>query len=397
MTYEDRQQNASIGGEPFHMLSSVRSGGKKGPDHEYPQSNRVFPEDLGGGVHGFSIGGFLIGDDYDRARDRLIAVLQGPSPLRFVSFFGGEWLVTVRNYSLAENALGQGYADLSLSLVLWDQPGAPDAGIDPDAAVTEAASMAAAAAIADFAANLALEGLQDSLVADAVGLAQMALDILDGIATNVDRVSRAAADLGLMLDDLAPDKAASSLQNPLDFAEGLFAVASLVGSALPDPDQLSEAADFDPAAGFLLRKTAERQQQQRNREAIGALLRRSSLVARARALRGRDFSARDDANDALNSLDTALEAEQNRAGGIESWGDDVFQSFGQLRAACRRAMMVKGADLASVRVWPQAVPVPAQLLAYRLYDDVTRADEIIARNDLRHGQVAAGGLSVLSR
>lgn len=397
MSYRDRQQRASIGGVYFHQLTEKDAGGIKGPTHLFPGSDLQFPEEQGAAEETMTITGFLIGDDYDREKRHLKQVLSQPGPLRFVSFFGGEYLVTVRNRTFDQDALRQGSADFALQLTIWNEPPGPDAGIDPDAGIRARAEPLRKAAIADFAAVISLDGLADSLVLDALGLAQSALDLFDGVLRFVDQTGRAAADMTRDLDDLGDSLLSGGLDDPEAFADGVFGLAEGLSVALPDPDPLDQIGGFDPASPVLQQLTPARRQQQRNREAIGSLARRAGLYSHALALQGRDFTAREDAKAALDLMDARLEAEQTRAGGVESWNDAVFSAFGALRGACRHAMTLRGANLAWLRTEAQAVAVPAQLVAWRLYGDVTRADEITDRNSVKHPGLISGNLTVLDR
>lgn len=80
MSWRDRYRQASYAGAPFLIDSHEFSGGRVGAVHSYPQREKPFVEDTGRMPRSFSIRGFILGEDYDLARDKLVKACEARSP-----------------------------------------------------------------------------------------------------------------------------------------------------------------------------------------------------------------------------------------------------------------------------------------------------------------------------
>ena len=69
MTILENLNVASFRGARFLIKSHSTSGGRKTVNHEYPNSDRRFVEDLGELQETFSIQGIIHGDNYSLDRD----------------------------------------------------------------------------------------------------------------------------------------------------------------------------------------------------------------------------------------------------------------------------------------------------------------------------------------
>ena len=78
--------------------------------------------------------------------------------------------------------------------------------------------------------------------------------------------------------------------------------------------------------------------------------------------------------------------------------DDVYSALAGLRAATVKDITVRGADRARLVSYTPIDSLPAVVIAYQLYDDASRDDEIVVRNRVRHPGFVPGGapLEVLS-
>lgn len=64
--------------------------------------------------------------------------------------------------------------------------------------------------------------------------------------------------------------------------------------------------------------------------------------------------------------------------------DRTAKAIDAARVAVVQDLTARGADLAPIVVRQVGAPLPAKVLAYRFYDDTTRAGELLARNDPPH-------------
>ncbi|NID15378.1 DNA circularization N-terminal domain-containing protein [Luteibacter yeojuensis] len=129
--------------------------------------------------------------------------------------------------------------------------------------------------------------------------------------------------------------------------------------------------------------------------ATAALLRRAALGEMARAAIAYVPSSYDDASAVRSSVADALEAEIEVAGDA---GDDAsFLALRELRQGVIDALAASGQNLAALQDFRFGSGQPALSLAQRLYQDPSRADELIAEANPIHPAFMPARLRVLAR
>lgn len=109
--------------------------------------------------------------------------------------------------------------------------------------------------------------------------------------------------------------------------------------------------------------------------ACGDLFRRAAVVALCRASTTYQPSSSDDAAALRTQICALLDAEILIAG--NQGADATFNALRALRAAVVQDLTQRGAGLAPLTVISTPSPMPAPVLAQRVYRDSTRADELV--------------------
>lgn len=113
-----------------------------------------------------------------------------------------------------------------------------------------------------------------------------------------------------------------------------------------------------------------------------ALCRRAALSSLGQALADYQPITYDDAIAVRDAVCVALDAEITLAGDI---GDDAsYAALRAIRAAAVELLTTLGAQLPRLVTITMPAQMPALALAYALYGDTTRVDELIARADPPH-------------
>lgn len=113
--------------------------------------------------------------------------------------------------------------------------------------------------------------------------------------------------------------------------------------------------------------------------ATAAACRRCALVSLARACAAYQPTSFDDAVALRSKVAALLDAEILVAADAED--DNVYMALRELRTAVVTDLTARGADLPNLITVTTKAPVSSLTLAYRLYGDSTRADDITARAD----------------
>ena len=78
MSWRDRLQPASFRGAQFFVESNSKTPSRRQVIHEFPLREDVELDDMGRGPDRFQVKGYVIGPDYDIARDALEDALHVP-------------------------------------------------------------------------------------------------------------------------------------------------------------------------------------------------------------------------------------------------------------------------------------------------------------------------------
>lgn len=181
------------------------------------------------------------------------------------------------------------------------------------------------------------------------------------------------------------------------FASSARALAAALLAATTDPADsirmLSTLATFYPSTPTsnsgvgLARATMQ--------TACGDLFRRAALAALCRAAAKYQASSSDDALVVRQQICDLLDAEILIAG--NEGADASFNALRTLRAAVVRDLTQRGAKLAPLMTVASPNPVPALVIAQRLYRDASRADELVVEANPRHPAFMPNSFTALSK
>ncbi len=420
MAWRDQLQPASFRGVPFHVEGDDLSAGRRVQVHEYPQRDKPYVEDLGRATRRFSVTGYIIGADYMAGRDRLLAAVEEAGPGALVHpYYGSLQVVADGECRVAHSDREGGMCRFSLSFVEAGELAFPSARANTASVLEQKADALATVGSTDFAGWFTLDGLPDFVTEGALADLTSAIDL-------------AAAALGLYQAGWSGvarrllGQVNSLFGRPLTLAQrmmGLFAAFDGTGSGgisggtyteadgqvsyTPAPASaegaytgpaprlaaLSKVAAYTPPAPSYTVATPARRQQAANSEAVAGLVRRAALVQSARTVAAVDWPVYDDAVQVRDRLADQIDQEASRP----STSDPAFRALTDLRVAVVRDITARSSDSARLRTVRPVTVQPAVMLAYDLYEDAGRDEEIVARNRIRHpGFVPVEPLKVLA-
>lgn len=400
MAWRDELQPARFRNAGFHVEAGDLAGGRRTVVHEYPEQEKPFVEDMGRKAEVWRIAAFVIGDDYKTARNALLAALRERGPGILVHPLHGQVSVQVQDWTQRETTDLGGYASFDISFVEAGEQALPQSGYDTSARVARSSDRAFDLSRIDFADRLNLRGpgfLTDSAEQNLRG----ALDLLGNMQGGLPSGLSAPRALDLTsfsssLTNLLGDVPSLALRlgNAYSGLRGLTASDRITGyrgfssygSAWPGVSSSS------PLVGTNWR-TASRQQEASNNLAIADVVQRFALIESARAGSEVDFETYDDAVLWRSEISDRLDAASESAG-----SDEVFESLRDLRIEVVRDLDRRAVDRPNLRQVQPPEVMPASVLAYRLYGDAERGEEIARRNGVPHaGFVPPERLSVLNR
>ena len=393
MGWRERYQPASFRGVPFKVKRSDAEFGRRMALHEYPQRDEPYSEDLGRKARKFGIEAFVIGGDYDKARDALIDALEARGPGLLVHpYYGRRTVALAAPARVSESPSDEGgMARFALDFVEAGEALQPSARADTRSAVASAAEAARAAARADFTRRFTVARKPAWVDGAALDLARQATAALTQARAGF------MPDLTVLVAYTAAARGVANslgamIRSPLDLANNLQDLFTGLSGVMRSPTDA--VAAYRNLGGFgadlpaVAETTPARAQQAVNQAALVALMRRQAAIEAAQASAAIEFESYDQAVALRDDLGDRIDAVADDA------SESVYAAFVQLRVAMVQDITARGADLARVsRVALQAT-LPALLVAYRLYGDATRDGEIVSRNRrlVRHPGFVPGGV-----
>lgn len=416
-SFWDQLQPASFRGVPFGVFTSGGQAGRRNAEHEYPNRDVGWVEDLGRSQRRFQVTGFVVGDDAIAQRQRMLDAVERAGDGDVVLPTFGRIKVALIGFDWEERAEKGRVIEYRFSFVRQGQrqyPGSPAittaqvaSGVTLFGSATAAAFVARVASVLGEGAGIANRATQQAAAwaqqavrvgNDATSLLRLAVSLpgqfgrLLGLASGVTVGQVLPQNVGLTEADLAGAAAQSRaaiatactalVQASATIAPGTTdafttaaqSVVDAVRAAAPTPGDalrgLQTLATYAPVAGAAGDEAVM----------LGAcadLFRRAALGGLVSA--GADYqpqSSGDAAAVRALVLDV-LDAEITTAG--DQFEDDVYSALRSLRAQAVQDLNSRGAQLPTLITVVMPASLPSLALAQRLYRDATRETELVAR------------------
>lgn len=375
--WKDNLREASFRGVPFFYDSTGIDGGRRTQTHEFAYRDKPYTEDLGRKAQEIPIEAYVLGDDYMTARDNLLKACNEEGPGELIHPYYGSIQVNCQVISVRESTSEGRIARISLQFIEAGEKFFPDSSPDRSAAVTSAAEKLNTRAAENFARTFTIEGAPEYIGAQAVA------DIINFI----DAFSWENEDLKTSVPTL--------LRQTETLAQAIQGVLSELTENETETEKnnalktLIEACNY----GNRISNTSGSATQARltsNSNAIVDLIRQSAASAAAEVAIGTDFKTRNEAETVRDKIADSLDQQSEIT---ES--TPLYISLTDMRSALVQSIPEEGLpELISVTV---NHPVPSLVLAYELYEDALKGDEIVTRNRIRHpGFIGPAEVQVVS-
>ncbi len=362
---------ASFKGVPFKVDEGGRTGGRRVAEFQIPKGDTPYAEDMGRAAKRWQITGYVIGDDYTAQRDALLDACDSDGAGILVHPTLGSMNVMCGPVSTHESRLRGGICTFEMVFI--------EAGQAPSAAVTDDTQGQVSAQADDTGATVA--SALDAALAAAFAVGATVADIAEGVTilgTLLNALSGMVAgqtgnpgtDLFFAISDLLAggeaDLRVSQLGTPL-FA--VFEQATVAGATLAGMDTVLAAMEAQAPKG-----------------AIGMAIVNAginmTLVEQARILSSTTFTSSNDVSAAIASNNANfVSAEETVA---DSGDVTTYQSLVALHGTVTRDLVNRALLLPSLVTYQFPRSLPSLVVAWRLYADSTRADDLVAENKVIH-------------
>lgn len=415
MAWKDRLRAASFRGAAFGVQEHSSEQGRRVVVHEYPGRDKPYVEDLGAKAKGFTVRGFVVGLDYQSARDALLDAVNAPGPGQLVHPYLGTLRVVCTAASVSESGEAGGMAVFDLTFVEAGESRYPAAETDPAGSLLDAADNLDDMLADAFGNWFDLNGLPDFLS-------------LDNLQALTERIQKLGS-LGGLLDLVKQSPFLRQVQQLLGAVGGLAALPAVLGSRIIGLFTGITGSFRNPLGGIMGltkafrggRRSVSRplpaaptpyQRAEHNHLAVQVLFEAAALSAAAatavvrpddvhielpqpggnfgQAAGGQPsrIAPRAATPPLFESLDEAVALRRTLLEWLDELAphlpDAVFSAVQDLRAAIVQALPGTDNDLPRLVDYTPARPLPVVVLAYRLHGDARRSSEILRHNPVPH-------------
>jgi len=387
MAWNDSLLPASFRGVPFFYEDTKRHGGRRLVEHEFPQRDDPYVEDLGRRKKEHHICGYVLGDDYIEQRAALETALDDAEYGTLIHPYRGALKVNIRTW-LSQEVRDEGrMARFEIDCV--------ETGSDPSplsAIFTSGDSLNSS----DDSLDQLVVSFDDDWIVGAGGTVAAASDLLDQLddafetlITWPDIDTDALAPIVAGLSDLATDAVAVATAITGFFAG--YADAALATQVAVDQTLSSRGAQplADPTYGLATMAgwgatlaPPDATQSGLNQQALVALISGSAVLALGRIYAQTKFAAQEDADMARDQLASLIDGLATSA--ADGGDDRGFLSWQSYYQSAVDDLTTRAKQAPSTLSFTIGIAMPALALAQRLYQDPSRGDELVARNDAPH-------------
>ena len=395
MSWEDRYQQGSFRGAKFLTESHDLEGGRRVAQHEYPQRDIPFCEDLGARGKRYSIECLVMGADHMEQRDALMTALDAFGKGVLIHPYFGQIDVNCETYNLSEDTSQGGLSRFSVSFLESGRAQVGDSRDDTSGASAAKAAAAQAAAPTVFANDFVVAGYPAFVEDGAAGLLQTFTISSTGAARLLGGAGKALRAYEAGIEQL--DSAITLVRTPITLAETVRGVVRSVAGLAAVPLLRINAlrSIFASPAKFrtVLGQTPARNRERDNQQAMINLVEAVTAAEIVRAAATTRFGSYQEAA-ALRDL---LSDDLDRASYVaaDRGDDDHANLLDSLRRAMIRDATARGASLARLFSYTPKVTEPALVIANRIYGAANvqaRSAEIVTRNRVRHPGFVPGAI-----
>lgn len=407
MAWQDELKTASFRGIPFETKGISLSRSKKGGVREIPQSDKPTFQDLGNTGKQFQVECFFISDDYITDRDDFIAALVETGPGSLVTpthgtisnAFPTQW-TEIENVN--ENG---GRAQFNVTFVEVLAPAGAVQSQNTEQQIADDLDNAEQNIIDDFTDNVDYENPAEQ----SQGLADFnsALSSIKGeIQTIVD-----AADISefLALVDTLENSVSSLLSSgqiatlisgytrliryPAKAIQKVSSIISTINNFISDALSL-----FDSSLDKSLSK---------NQGHLAEALSSAALLTLNEFANNGEFTSRKEAVNAINEIDSTFEDIRDSLDIIENEFDtlnsqdqyrqseDTAQDRTEITTLVVQSLLDKSFSLSIEKSIVLITPKPLLLLAWELYGDIDKIDELIDVNSIIDPTLITAGTRII--
>lgn len=387
-------RQASFRGVKFFVLRAEETGGRAIVNHEFAERDEPYVEDMGKVGYGFPLVAHVIGDDYLEQKENLVAALIKKGPGVLIHPYIGRMKVNSGPYSIIETVGDQRHAIVNLNFFESGEYLYPIILIDIKADLLTSVTDSLSALDEMVQAALDIAKMPGALV-DAVGdLVGFVGDVFDRITAPFEALADIAAELSYSIRTLKAD-VNDLLAAPGELVDRLNEAFDLVAGALTSPedrvaaykDLLTVGNDFETPTV----NTDTMEQHKKNVDSIRDYVQTAAITHICKHVIDVDFESLEAAETEREFIVDYIEEKLLDEETSIEVSDDTYQALRDMIANIVQALPDENSELPTVIEYVPRESMPSLLIAYEVFQDPGKEQDIIDRNDIEHPGFVPGG------
>ena len=375
MTWKDGLRAASFRGvEFFFDDAGLDNACRRVETHQFPFRDTPYSEDLGRQAESFPIEAYVVGDDYMEKRDALREACEAEGPGELIHPYYGSVQVLCTSCSIRESSQEGRVARFSLTFVEAGEKNYPGETKDRRAAIKESADKLKSVSATEFSSSFSIDGFPEFIGFEAVEDINKFLDTIDSTISDITTLVRKPYELAVRIQSLI-----TSYVDKL--SDGESPAVQTVRTAA----QIAEYGEWKTSGT----DSRMKQRSEANANAVVSLVRQSAAADAAETAVNLDFESRQEAEEARDAVTEAIDEAAEHTENTET-----YLALTDLRVELTESVPADG--LPELITKEIRSPRPSLVVAYEVYGDALRGDEIVRRNSIRHPGFVRGEIELLS-
>lgn len=413
MSWKNRLQKGSFRDVAFHTDNASGSAGRRVALHEYPQQEKYFTEDLGKKAESERLKIFVIGADYDLARDKLMAALNKPGAGKLVHPYLGTLMIQVQDFDWTISTRQGGYCEFNIQYVRAGKITPPTSAANKGKALKDKTTSAETAVESGFVNNFSVDDTAAFVEESALEKMDSFVDDIRAINGRIAGALQPISTVAAIIDDFG-NEVATLVSQPANLVSAIISVVASGFGAIDDIEVAFKSYDHllagfgdDLVADISNSMSKNRQQEAKNTAALNVLIVSAATIAAANSIvtiqSAASSSSTNNSAPAFVTLAEAQAARDTLLNTIDTLidsgiSDDEYYAWADVQAALVKYIAEIEPNLATANILRLSEPVPSLVLAYNLYGDPNRESELVSRNGIANPLFLPAGvdLEVLS-
>lgn len=383
-------RKSSFRGVPFHVESHEFTTGRKSEVHEFPDRETPYSEDLGKSAESFSLSIYVIGEDHEEQRDKLLEALTKEGPGDLIHPELGKKFVQVGSVSLSGNKDSR-ISKMSVEFTEAGELLFPSDIIDKDAALDSAAVNALNESKKEFDTFHSIVSAPGHIVDAARKGIDDSTEAMEKATKFIAKIADAGAEFAYSVSDLRaksqallnyPDKLSKRIQDSLAMIRGLSDDSDSQALSLKNLYNYGKEI-------FLPSSTSSRKTEKNNNDQLNNLMRRTAIINGCLVAADTNFKSTADAIEKMSELDAHLDDQASKTS-----QDSVYQALKDLSAAMSSVLLDNTNNYKNIVEYTPPSTLPSLVIVHELFENPDLENDLIERNDIVHPGFIQGGVEL---